>query len=125
MTKETLAGRLAALREAAGLSRYALAKRCGLTVQAVVNLEAGASPNWETVRALAAALGVPVTAFEVGAVHLPEVKPRGRPGRKPKGGDQPPETTPEDEAALDRANDAVGREEAERLKAAGKRRKRK
>lgn len=55
---------LRTLREGAGLTVYALAKRAGLTPQFVARLEAGdRSPSWETACALADALGVPVGDF--------------------------------------------------------------
>lgn len=77
------ARRLRELREDAGLSQYALAKKSGVSKQALSRLEMGASePAWETVQRLALALGVTCTAFNDPAVQVPEEKdapPRGRP----------------------------------------------
>ena len=60
--------RLKQLREAAGLSQAALAGRAGLHPFGVAKIEQGlrSSPGWDTVLALARALGVGVAAFEEG-----------------------------------------------------------
>jgi transcriptional regulator with XRE-family HTH domain len=72
-------------REAAGLSMYALAKRTGLTKQAVSRLEQGdREPTWTTVQRLALALGVDCTAFVDPALTLPPEPPPARMGRPPK-----------------------------------------
>ena len=80
---ETFAARLRELRQAARLSQYEVARRTGLARQTLSRLEMGdREPTWTTVRLLAHVLGVSVTAFEVGALPLPEPKPpapRGRP----------------------------------------------
>jgi transcriptional regulator with XRE-family HTH domain len=82
--RETFGNKLARLREAAGVSQYALAKMTGLTNQAVTYLEAGErQPTWETVQRLAKALGLDCTAFADEGLVLPVYKP-GKPGRKPK-----------------------------------------
>lgn len=61
MSNNTFAGRLRALREAAGLSVAELATAAGLTRQAVSKLERGhREPALETARRLAAALGVTI-----------------------------------------------------------------
>jgi transcriptional regulator with XRE-family HTH domain len=79
----TFAERLQSLREAKGLSQYALAKRSGLSKQALSRLELGdREPSWGTVQVLAAALGVSCEAFAT-PVQLPTYEPRG-PGRPPK-----------------------------------------
>src|SRR4051794_29570296 len=114
--QETFADRLCSLREAAGLSQYEVAKRTGLSKETLSKLEKGdREPAWMTVRLLAHVLGVSITAFEVGDLPLPEARPtvpRERSRRRPPfPGDQPPDLSPEDEAALDKANDAVGKEE--------------
>jgi transcriptional regulator with XRE-family HTH domain len=66
-----------------GLSQYALAKKSGLSRQAVSNLEAGnRESTWQTVQLLAAALGVDCTSFLDPNVKPPEeerARPRGRP----------------------------------------------
>jgi transcriptional regulator with XRE-family HTH domain len=101
--QETFAGRLMQLRKGASLSKYELAKRTGLSAQAISKLESGAAPSWDTVRRLAYALYVSVNVFEVGPVLVPDAA---------RWGDQAPYLTEEDEAALDRANDRVGRQDA-------------
>jgi transcriptional regulator with XRE-family HTH domain len=63
--KETFADRLRALRGAAGVSQYRLAKDTGLSAQTMSRLEKGAKPSWETVQLLAKALGVSVEAFVI------------------------------------------------------------
>jgi transcriptional regulator with XRE-family HTH domain len=83
--RETFADRLTALREAAGVTMYRLAQLSGLSKQAISRLENGETrPAWDTVLALARALGVSVEAF---VVELPEAPPPPEPkrrGRKPK-----------------------------------------
>ncbi len=83
MALMTFADRLRGLREKAGLTTYALAKKCGLTKQALYRLEQGSNePTWQTVQLLAAALGVDCTAFVDPAVQPPDAEPaklRGRP----------------------------------------------
>jgi transcriptional regulator with XRE-family HTH domain len=61
----SFAQRLRELREAAGLSQYELARRSGVSKQALSKLEKGErQPSWETVRKLARALDVSVAAFD-------------------------------------------------------------
>ena len=79
------ADRLRQLREAAGLSQYALAKRSGLTKQAVSRLEMGTrDPAWETVQRLAMALGTDCRAFADPSIEIPDaaVRPVGRPKKE-------------------------------------------
>ncbi len=66
MPKEvTFARRLAELREEAGISQYELAKRSGVSKQALSRLELGErEPSWQTVRKIAHALGVSVAEFD-------------------------------------------------------------
>jgi transcriptional regulator with XRE-family HTH domain len=82
----TFAQQLQDLREQAGLSQYALAKRTGLTKQAVSRLELGQrEPTWHTVQLLALALGVSSEAFSDADLQLPDVEPaapRGRPRKQ-------------------------------------------
>jgi transcriptional regulator with XRE-family HTH domain len=84
----TFAKRLEELRTSAGLSQYEVAKRAGLTRQTLSRLEMGdREPSFTTVRLLAYALGVAVSAFEVGELPLPTPKPpkpRGRPAKTKK-----------------------------------------
>jgi transcriptional regulator with XRE-family HTH domain len=88
---DLFAGRLKELRAAADLSLKELAERAGITPDAVVKLESGnRKPAWETVVALADALGVECTAFlrEGNRGQVPK-RPRGRP-RKASGAAQEP-----------------------------------
>jgi transcriptional regulator with XRE-family HTH domain len=75
--------RLRELREQAGLSQYALAKKAGLTKQALSHLELGVrGPVWETVQRLAMALGLDCRVFADESLELPAeepARPRGRP----------------------------------------------
>lgn len=58
------ARRLKTIRQAAGLSQYALAKRSQVSKQALSALEKGLyQPSWDTVCALADALEVDVNTF--------------------------------------------------------------
>jgi transcriptional regulator with XRE-family HTH domain len=60
----TFADRLRQVRAEAGVSQYRLAKLTGLSKQALSQLELGQSqPSWETVQAIARALGVSYEAF--------------------------------------------------------------
>ena len=76
------AARLRELREAAGLSRKQLATKAGMRSEAGIrNLEQGIrSPGWDTVLALAEALGVDCTAFTA----EPEEREPAKPGRPAK-----------------------------------------
>ena len=80
--EESFAGRLKDLRRAAGLSKYRLAILTGLSDQAIGKLEAGSAPSWDTVRRLAHALGVSVTAFEVGPPPAPDEAARRGKGKE-------------------------------------------
>jgi transcriptional regulator with XRE-family HTH domain len=86
--KEThFAERLRTLREAAGLSQYALARRSGLSKQALSNLELGnREPTWATVQVLALALGVDCRSFADESLRLPPEEPPRPPGRPRKAG---------------------------------------
>jgi transcriptional regulator with XRE-family HTH domain len=89
VTREhTFAARLAELRRAAGLSKYELGKRSGVTAQAIGKLEAGAKPSWESVRRLARALGVSVAEFDVGPLTLPDQRERAARHGRGKGSEQ-------------------------------------
>jgi transcriptional regulator with XRE-family HTH domain len=76
------AARLKGLREKAGLGQSALARKVGLSRQAVSQLEKGDhAPCWLTVQRLALALGVDYAEFADPDVTLPpapEKKKRGR-----------------------------------------------
>jgi len=90
--QSSFADRLRQAREAAGLSQYALAKRSGLSKQALSNLEAGhREPSWMTVQRLAAALEVSCEQFTDTNLTLPEPEPAGHPGRPPKAKTEPPQ----------------------------------
>jgi transcriptional regulator with XRE-family HTH domain len=71
------------LREKAGLSQYALARRAELSKQAISNIEAGnrPDPTWETVQRLALALGVACSELADPDLELSgaELRTRGRP----------------------------------------------
>jgi transcriptional regulator with XRE-family HTH domain len=91
----SFAGKLRQLRENAGFSQYALAKRSGLSKQALSRLEMGErEPSWETVQKLALALRVDSRQFVDPAVTIPteEEAAPGKPGRPRK------EPTPEADA---------------------------
>jgi transcriptional regulator with XRE-family HTH domain len=85
---EVFAKRLKQLMRERKLTSYALAKRAGVTRQAVGYLLTGESePNWTTVRKLARALGVSVEAFDIGepeGMPTPEQAKPGKPGRPRK-----------------------------------------
>ena len=86
-TPTFFAERLRGLRESAGLSQYALAKRAGVSRQGMSRLEMGErEPTWITVQRIAAALGVSCEAFTdpdiVQEAQNPE--PPRRPGRPRK-----------------------------------------
>jgi transcriptional regulator with XRE-family HTH domain len=73
MSLSVFAKKLRELREARGMSLYGLAKRTGLTLPAVMNLDSGRSkPSWETVEILCAALEVSADEF-----RDPTVVPQG------------------------------------------------
>lgn len=77
-------------REAAGLTRPALAARVGVTVETVENWEQGRNaPAVGTLPALAEALGVPVCGLfrPFARGEEPPPLPRGRPRRKAPGGE--------------------------------------
>src|SRR5438067_13464598 len=87
MSAAHFAGRLKELREAAGLTQGALAERAGLKVGGIRDLEQGINgPRWETVVALAAALGVDCRAF----LEEPGAAPQPRRGRPRKESEEPP-----------------------------------
>jgi transcriptional regulator with XRE-family HTH domain len=74
--------KLKELREAAGLSQKALAEATGLHPMALAKLEQGKrGPSWETIQALAKALGVTCMEFTEEALTA-ESKAAGR-RRKP------------------------------------------
>src|SRR5262245_60462478 len=91
MAKTSTFGRvLKALRKERGLTRYRLAKRTGLTAQALRYLETTTrDPAWSTIRRLVRALGVPYEAFDVGPLEgMPspsgsQGKPLSEEGKKP------------------------------------------
>jgi transcriptional regulator with XRE-family HTH domain len=88
----TFADLLTAAREGGGLSQYALAKRAGLSKQALSLLELGRrEPSWETVQKLALALGVDYGAFADPDMTLPPKGPPARRGRPPA---KPPDPDP-------------------------------
>lgn len=62
---EPLSARLKHLREQAGLSAYALAKRAGMGYAVYCRIEAGdrRDPRWSSMKAIAEALGVSLDVF--------------------------------------------------------------
>jgi transcriptional regulator with XRE-family HTH domain len=80
------ADRLRELREAAGLSQNALARRSGLSRQALSRLELGRNePAWVSVQLLALALGLDCRAFADPGLRLPPAPTtRPRVGRPPR-----------------------------------------
>jgi transcriptional regulator with XRE-family HTH domain len=76
---------LAAAREAAGLTQYAVAKRAGLSPQALAAIETGRKPSFDAVRKVCAALGLTIqeVSDQLPPVELgEETRPtRGRPPR--------------------------------------------
>src|SRR5689334_5033182 len=86
------ADKLRALREAAGISKYELAKRAGLSKQELSRLELGQrEPSWATVQALAKALGVTCEAFvEAVKSSPPESVPPPKRPRKAEAEGAPP-----------------------------------
>ena len=88
----SFADRLRDLRTERGLSQYALARKSGLTKQAVSRLELGdREPTWQTVQLLTQALGVDCRAFVDPLVSAPndEVVSRAK-GRPKKQGEEAP-----------------------------------
>lgn len=82
----TFGQRLRELREARNLSRAELAALAKLDSEAGIrNLEQGVtkSPKWETVVALAEALGVSIDDFNEGAIVQAPPPGRGRPRKSP------------------------------------------
>jgi transcriptional regulator with XRE-family HTH domain len=84
MAAEWFAPRLKELREASGMTQQALADKAGLKLGGIRDLEQGRNkPTWETVLAIAAALGVECGAFDQApATGQSEPAKRGRP-KKP------------------------------------------
>lgn len=75
--------RLRELRVAGNLSREQLAEKSGISRGAIRNIEQGIrSPAWETVQALAAALGVSCEAFNESAAPEPAKPKRAAPGSR-------------------------------------------
>jgi transcriptional regulator with XRE-family HTH domain len=87
--RETFGKTLQRLIDEAGMSSYELARRAGLTRQAISYLMTGdREPTWDTVQRLAKALGLDCSAFEDAGLELPEYTP-GKPGRKRKSAEAP------------------------------------
>lgn len=88
MNTTGFAGRLRELREKVGLTQQQLADKAGMHREGVAQLERDRrQPSWESVLALARALGVEVSAFVVEGLPSAEPappRPHGRP-RKDEG----------------------------------------
>jgi transcriptional regulator with XRE-family HTH domain len=81
MDSTWFAGRLRELREQAGLTQSGLADKAGLTREGIAQLETGRrKPAWETVLAIAQALGVSCEAFTVPPASTAKAAP-GRPAK--------------------------------------------
>ena len=86
MSKQTFGQRLKQLRESASLTQQQLAEKAGLNQFGVAKLEQGVrSPAWQTVQALARALGVSCQAFEEGAAEAETPAPPAKKKGKRKG----------------------------------------
>jgi transcriptional regulator with XRE-family HTH domain len=82
---DTFPARLRELRAAAGLTQFELAVKAGLQPGTIARLEQGtAQPEWNTVRALAAGLGLSVAAFEQPPTTRTPSPGPGRPMKSPK-----------------------------------------
>jgi transcriptional regulator with XRE-family HTH domain len=85
MSADYFAGRLKELRERAGLTQQQLAERAGMNRFGIAKLEQGVTkPWWESVLALANALGVTPNDFTCPPSTRPDAKP-GRPRKAPGG----------------------------------------
>jgi transcriptional regulator with XRE-family HTH domain len=83
MTVPTFAERLRQLRQEAGLTLQALADKAGMHRESVAQLERNRrQPTWDSVQALADALGLSVEAFRVEKVAE---KPAPKKPQKKKG----------------------------------------
>src|SRR5687767_7441742 len=90
MSAEWFAGRLKELRTASRLTQKQLAETSGLKEGGIRDLEQGRrNPSWETVLALAKALGVDCTAFTQPPAEQPAEPKRGRPRKQPEQEDRP------------------------------------
>ena len=76
--KEAFGNMLRELREKAGLTMEALARKSGLSIFTIIALEKGVrQPSWETVKKLCAGLGVSCAAFEANdPFATPEAPPK-------------------------------------------------
>lgn len=84
--RETFGQKVVRLREAAELSQYALAKKAGMSQQALSYLESSdGDPNWATVQKIAAALDVSCEEFTDPEIQATDYTP-GKPGPKPRPG---------------------------------------
>ena len=113
MSASRFAERLKALRTQAGISQTELANRAGLNRSAIAKLEGSErEPSWETVQALAAALGVDCTAFQV-APETTAAKPKPK-TPKPKQVKEKPaaEAAPAEETADEAPAEEAAAEEA-------------
>jgi|GEM_PF-2425116 len=80
--------RLKELRANAGMTQEALARAANVSLATVAKLERGETdPTWNTVRALAKALGVSIAEFDVPDEPAPpeqQPTPADKPKKKPK-----------------------------------------
>jgi transcriptional regulator with XRE-family HTH domain len=81
--------RLRQLREKAGWTQKQLADASGISQGSIANLEQDRrAPTWETVQALAGALGVDCNAFNVTGATTAKPRGRGRPAKAKRRGKQ-------------------------------------
>jgi transcriptional regulator with XRE-family HTH domain len=73
MAEPSFGQHLARLREAAGLTRYQLAKDAGLAAIQIHRIEGGQVPSWSTACRIADALGVDIGAFR-GPIRIAPVR---------------------------------------------------
>jgi transcriptional regulator with XRE-family HTH domain len=79
MSAKPFGARLKELRDKADLTQTELATKAGLARSAIAKLEGGLHvPSWDTVQALARALGVDCRAFEASPAAEPAPKKKGR-----------------------------------------------
>lgn len=92
MTKDEFGARLRELREEKGITQAELAEKAGLAAETVAQLErARYEPSWNSVIALADALGVSTEALRQLPKEIPAKRKPGRPKKTPA--ESPPEET--------------------------------
>ncbi|WP_439628911.1 helix-turn-helix domain-containing protein [Gemmata sp.] len=83
-TERSFGERLKQLREELGVTQYALAKKSGVTAQAISKIEQGdRDPGWSTVVKLAHGLGVSVAEFDESVDAAEPAEPNDEPPPPP------------------------------------------